>query len=381
MIKTEIQNESTIIHVYGKIDATNASQFETEVFSAIEGQQVVVLDLEEMNYISSAGLRVLLKIKKAVKDFSIINVSSEVFEILEMTGFSEMMTVRRKRRRFSADGCTEIARGAMGVIYRLNQDTILKVYDKSLPLESIYQGQAVLKKLFIHDIPCAIPFDIVDVGDTHGSVYEMIDMDTLAQYMNKHPDETEACGTKAAALLKTLHQGELPGNMLPKAKDAAASWLEQLSEYLTAEDVAAYQKLFDDFKDTGNFLHLDFHPKNIMIKDDDLMIIDLDDACTGDPLIDIGCLLMTIGNESWDDQQCMKFIGITREQRERYASAFFKTYFETEDDEEIARLLKPLRPIAALRTLFARAHRIGLTPEERQQLIDDALAFVHSTLY
>lgn len=381
MVRKEIQDGKEILRVSGKVDAANADLFEKEIFAAIENTENVVFDLKEMEYISSAGLRVLLKVRKAAGKVSLINVSAEVFEILGMTGFSELMDVRRKRRRISAEGCAEIARGAMGVIYRLDQDTILKVFDPSVTLESLYQARDILKKLFIHDIPCAIPFDIVDVEESHGCVYEMIDADTLAQYINKHPDEAEECGRKAAALMKSLHQGELPAGLLPDAKDLADSWLEQLKAYLTEEDIAEYRKIFAGFKDTPNLLHLDFHPKNIMIKGDSLMIIDLDDACIGDPMIDIACLMMTIGNDKWDDALCRRFIGLSREMRIRYTRAFFRAYFETEDDEKIAEILRPLQPVTALRRLYAKAHALGLSPEDRQAQIRSSQAEVHSLLY
>jgi len=381
MIKAVTENEITTVYVYGKIDSSNAGEFESKLLSSLAGCDTAVLDLNELSYITSAGLRVLLKAKKAVKTLSIINVSMEVYEIFEMTGFSEIIEIHRKRRQLSAEGCSELARGAMGIIYRLDPDTLLKVYDSSISLKSLYRSQDILKQLFTHDIPCAIPFDIVDVGETHGAVYEMLDMDTMAQYINKHPEEVEECGRKAALLLKSLHQGELPDGMLPNIKEIVPEWLEDLKEYLTPEDTARYEEIFAGLKDTKNFLHLDFHPKNIMTNGTELMIIDLDDACVGDPIMDIACLLMTIGREDWDDAESRKFCGISLKDRDAYARSFFRAYFETEDDEEISRILAPLRSIQALRMLYARAHRVGLAPEVKQALLDDAIAFLKKSLY
>ena len=381
MMKIERQNDRVIIYVSGKVDGTNAARFEAEAFEAIGNADTVVCDVEELSYISSAGLRVLLKIKKTVKDFLVVNVTSDIYEILDMTGFSQIMNVQRKRRQLSAEGCDEIARGAMGVIYRLDQDTILKVYDKSISLESLYQAQDVLKKLFIHDIPCAIPFDIVDVGDAHGCIYEMINMDTVAQHITKHPESAEECGRKTARLLKTLHQGELPKGLLPDAKDVLLSWLDESRAYITQEDAELCRNVITGFRDTANMLHLDFHTKNIMIRDDELMIIDLDDACIGDPMIDIGCMLMTMGDNHWSNDFCLRFVGITAEQKGRYIKAFFQTYFETEDDDEIAALLKPLEPISALRALIGRIHTSTQPPELQKAIIDGGVSMLHSALH
>ena len=56
----------------------------------------VVFDAEDLEYISSAGLRVLLHVRKNNPEMKIINVSSEVYEVFEVTGFSQMLSIERK---------------------------------------------------------------------------------------------------------------------------------------------------------------------------------------------------------------------------------------------------------------------------------------------
>lgn len=74
----------------------------------------LTLDCETLDYISSAGLRVVLRLRKQEPELRLTNVSPEVYEILSMTGFTEMMPVERAYRRLSIDGCEEIGRGANG---------------------------------------------------------------------------------------------------------------------------------------------------------------------------------------------------------------------------------------------------------------------------
>ena len=83
----------SLVKLQGSVDSSNAHQFEEELLAAISGQ-ALTLDAEELTYISSAGLRVLLKAKKTLgEDIVIINVNPEVFEILDMTGFTQIFTV------------------------------------------------------------------------------------------------------------------------------------------------------------------------------------------------------------------------------------------------------------------------------------------------
>ncbi len=72
----------------------------------------LVLDASELDYISSAGLRVLLHIQKTVPDMCITGVNPPIYEILEMTGFTEIMRVEKAYRIVSVEGCEEIGHGA-----------------------------------------------------------------------------------------------------------------------------------------------------------------------------------------------------------------------------------------------------------------------------
>ena len=73
--------DTALIALKGRIDSGNASEVEKNILSQLEGKPSVsvVLDAAELEYISSAGLRVLLRIKKAWSDLTIRNVNSEVY--------------------------------------------------------------------------------------------------------------------------------------------------------------------------------------------------------------------------------------------------------------------------------------------------------------
>ena len=99
-----VEKETLTIALSGHIDSGNAPAVEAEIMD-IRGNQphsALVLDLKDLVYISSAGLRVVLRLRKLEEDFKLVNVSAEVYEILDMTGFTEMMTVEKARRSLSA---------------------------------------------------------------------------------------------------------------------------------------------------------------------------------------------------------------------------------------------------------------------------------------
>ena len=84
----------------------------------------LVVDASELNYISSSGLRILLGLAKRFKDFRIVDTAPDIYRILEVTGFTKIMHVERAMRQMSVEGCEEIGRGGVGVVYRIDDDTI-----------------------------------------------------------------------------------------------------------------------------------------------------------------------------------------------------------------------------------------------------------------
>ena len=93
-ISHTMENGRFVIALQGRIDTNNATEVEKELLALLAQYQgqVPVLDAAELSYISSAGLRVLMKLRKqAGKPITVENVSREVYDIFETTGFTELL--------------------------------------------------------------------------------------------------------------------------------------------------------------------------------------------------------------------------------------------------------------------------------------------------
>ena len=80
----------------GRLDTTTAPQLEAELKGALDGVKKLVLDFEKLEYISSAGLRVLLATQKVMNqqgEMTLIKVSDVINEIFEVTGFTDILTI------------------------------------------------------------------------------------------------------------------------------------------------------------------------------------------------------------------------------------------------------------------------------------------------
>lgn len=96
-IQKTIQNQTLTVMPEGRLDTVTAPQLEGELRSSLGGITELIFDLDKLVYISSAGLRVLLSAQKTMnKQGSMIlqNVRPEIMEILEITGFADILTIR-----------------------------------------------------------------------------------------------------------------------------------------------------------------------------------------------------------------------------------------------------------------------------------------------
>ena len=96
-IKKELDGSKLTVTLSGRLDTTTAPDFEKELKSSLDGVNELVLDFSGLDYISSAGLRVLLSAQKLMNgaggSMKIIGANDIVKEIFDVTGFSDILTI------------------------------------------------------------------------------------------------------------------------------------------------------------------------------------------------------------------------------------------------------------------------------------------------
>ena len=95
-INKTIENGNAVFALIGRLDTTTAPGLENELKASLDGVNELTLDLKGLEYISSAGLRVLLGAQKIMNKqgrMKVTNVNETIAEIFEVTGFSDILTV------------------------------------------------------------------------------------------------------------------------------------------------------------------------------------------------------------------------------------------------------------------------------------------------
>ncbi len=95
-INKTTEDKTLTVALEGRLDTTTAPQLESELKSELAGVEMLVMDFEKLEYISSAGLRVLLSAQKVMNkqgEMKVVHVSDVINEIFEVTGFSDILNI------------------------------------------------------------------------------------------------------------------------------------------------------------------------------------------------------------------------------------------------------------------------------------------------
>ena len=341
--KQETANEEPmVLPVRGSITATNAHEFEAQITrSGLAGHPgPIELDCKELSFISSAGLRVLLKLLKQRPDLRIFNVSQDVYEVFDMTGFTEMARVDRKMRRISVEGCEVIGEGANGKVYRIDPETIVKVYFDPDSLPDIEHERELARTAFVMGLPTAIPYDVVRVDESYGSVFELLNADSFCQLLIDGKMSVDEVCEQSAGLLHLIHATEVNSDLLPNRIDSLKKRVSDLRGIVGDELWEKIHSLVEALPEDHHMIHGDFHVKNVMVQDGECLLIDMDTLSIGHPLFELsGMYDAYLGFTELDHDNLMQFMGIPYETGEELFYGTLKRYFAERSEEELNAIL------------------------------------------
>ena len=361
------------IDLTGRIDSNNAAQLEAKILKQLEGAKdtSVVLDAAGLDYISSAGLRVLLRVRKTHPSLRITNVSPEVYEILEMTGFTEMMTVEKAYRVVSVEGCEVIGRGANGTIYRIDQDNVVKVYKNADALADIQHEREVAKLALILGIPTAISYDVVKVGDSYGSVFELLNARPFSKILATEPEKMDWCVQEYVKMLKTIHGTLVPAGKLPDMRETAVGWARFMQDHLPEEAGRKLLAMVEAVPHDDHMIHGDYHTNNLELQNDEVLLIDMDTLAVGHPIFELGSIFNAlIGFSELDHEIIRRFQGYDHETAETFWKKFLAAYLGTRNERKNREVEHKARIVGYTRLIRRSIRRGGLETENGRREID-----------
>ena len=374
MVQGREENGKLVIVLSGKINSSNASAVENELRELCREHPCdsVELDCDRLEYCTSAGLRVILRLKQNVDDTVLTNVNADLYNIFEMTGFTEMMEVHKAYRVISVEDCEVIGQGANGKVYRIDPDTIVKVYLNPDALPEIHRGRELARLAFVAGVPTAIPYDVVRIeGGGYGSVFELLNATSYAKLLIQGKKTLDEVAEMSIQLLKLIHSKQVRSEILPDMKAVALDWACFLKDYLPAEQFEKLYALIDAVPEDAHLMHGDYHIKNVMLQNGESLLIDMDTLCHGHPIFELASIYNAyVGFGLVDPEVLTAFLGIPAETCAAFWRRSLELYLDTADEDRLNEVEAKAKIIGLTRLMRREIRRGGLSREDGRKLIE-----------
>ncbi len=357
-LRSFLENNTLVVLLPEKIDTSNCQDFEdslNKIIAEREDFSKLILDLKNLIYISSVGLRSVLRLKQKFDDLTLINASSDVYDIFSMTGFTEIIKIEKVFREVSIEGCVVIGQGYYGKVYRISPDTIIKVYKMRGDIDNIRRERNLAQKAFVLGIPTAISYDVVRVKEGgYGIIFELINADSFLKVIKENPDKFDTYIEMYANLLNKIASTKINDDSLPSAKNNLKLWVNTIKGHFNDEELKDINRLVETLPDSDNMIHGDCHAKNIFIVDNEPVLIDMDTLAKGHRIFDFAAIYQTyIAYEASEPGNLERFLGISKETGYKLFHNTLRTIYPTLSEEEYNLIVKKISFVGYVQLLNA----------------------------
>ena len=363
-----VDRDAVVVAVAGRIDTENEQAFYDDLKNLRKRnpQGTLEINCKTLTYISSAGLRAIVSIAKeepSGKTIRITETAAEIYEIFRVTGFTKVMDVSKALREISVQGCPVIGARAVGTVYKLDNETIVKVYSESMPEKDIVEERRIAEGAFHKGINTAISFDMVRVGDQFGVVYEYINSALLSELLKEKPEKFDEYAGMYIDAYNKLHTTVVSTEECPSCKDKYLRMIDSCAEWYSREELDKIKKVVASIPERHTLIHGDFHPGNLMLQDGKLLLIDMGDVSYGHPIFDYMSTAFTL---NVNPAIAEKFTGVSIDLLQRLWNATLPGIFPDKSAEEVDRLNQQIQLMAKFKFFMVPAFGKNVSPQAKK---------------
>ena len=370
-LKVSAKDGQLCFAVDGRLDPISAKEF-GDIVTAERKKRPngsIVFDCKGLEYISSAGLRVFLSLRKKEKEpVKLINVSSAVFEILEVTGFSQLLDVVKGMRDFTNENVQRMGSNGNITVYRVGDDTIMKVYSGDVTIEDIERERSYAQAAFLSGVPTLISYDVVTYNGQYGMLYELAKVSTVSSLLELAPMKLDQYAAELGKLLKTIHTSEPEEGILPRTVDIFNDWAGKMAPWLHSSEISTLRRMINAIPEGKTVVYGNFTPRSVFVQRNEFMLINMGGISCGNPIFDLGTTYMNLMNEH--EAFVESATGLTALQGKKCWRAIALQYFGM-DENVVKKYDEVIRAAALLRSAIAPAVT-NMSKENAERFVADA---------
>ena len=370
-LKVTAKDGQLCFAVSGRLDPISAKEFGDIVTAERKKRPngTVVFDCSGLEYISSAGLRVFLSLRKKEKEpVKLINVSSAVFEILEVTGFSQLLDVVKGMRDVTNENVQRMGSNGNITIYRIDDDTLMKVYSDNTTLEAIEKERNYAQAAFLSGVPTLISYDVVTYNGQYGMLYELAKVTSVSSLLELAPMKLDQYASDMGKLLKTIHTSEPEEGILPNTVDIYDDLVHKMELWYHPQEIESLRRMVHAIPDAKTMVYGNYTPRSVFVQRSELMLINMSGISCGNPIFDLGTSYMYHMNEH--ESLVTGATGLTAMQAKKCWRCMMLSYFGM-DEKVINQYDEVIRAAAMLRSALVPGS-MQFSREESEQFVAEA---------
>ena len=270
----------------------------------------------------------------------------------------------------STEGLKQIGMGVSAEVFLYEEGKVLKLFRESVTREQVDKAYKIAKFMSEGSISCPKVYDMVRSGARYGIISEFIDAPALQISIYNGQTTRHEAAVKMGSLLKKVHSLK-PADFIPPQKEMVSDIYDRLGDLLSDKTKQEFMDFLDTFPGKGTVLHGDFHENNMMIRDGELILIDMDSLCVGSPLFEFQQSFTVYRAENIPDDWRDK-LHYSNEEAQQFIYDYLGSYFDTDDIELLSEYDRIFTRVSALNGFVAGL--LQAPPEMREQMKEFARA-------
>ena len=304
----------------------------------------------------------------------VVNLSPEVYNVFETSGFNKLMRVRKALRKVNLEGMDVMGVGSCSMLYQISPEEMVKVFYADVPQEVIDRELFLAKEAFMLGVPTAICYEKVDCGGGRtGIVFESMNTRPVGDLVQENPDRIPELAEKMGVALRELHQKKLTKGVFHSMKERYRKQLRTLDKLYTKEEWDILKSFIDNIPDGKTLLHGDPHTRNVMVRDDEVVFLDCSEMAYGNELMDLGHAMLAIlgvmPTEKREEREALMLCGMNPVNAEKFWHELLACYLGTRDEIKIKELNNRALAYMLLRLALMPALKTEFVEKYLQQIL------------
>ena len=245
------------------------------------------------------------------------------------------------------------------------------MYNNADALEDIQHEREVAKLALILGIPTAISYDVVRVGESYGSVFELLNASSFSKILATQPERMDWCVKEYVEMLHTIHSTVVPRGKLPDIRDEALVWARFMKERLPEEAGEKLVSLVEAVPHDDHMVHGDYHTKNLMLQGDEVLLIDMDTLAVGNPIFELAAMFNAFtGFSEYDHEVIKEFQGFDFTTGRSFWLKSLAAYLGTDNEKTVLEVEDKARVVGYSRIIRRSIRHGGLEDEKSRKEIE-----------